>query len=337
MKRLNRHCIFAWVLLTANISLYAENIHGTVAGFIGDGRETLGFQIENIAAVTAQAVSGFHDGLELQIGIPKGLQAYPNSFALMLFKNITPMPGINNQSYTGTRVYMRLLPSRSSMALRIPFRKDHSISGESQILPMLVKPEEFPLLAVILPVVKGVPDFLYQEVLTIRAEPLLRQEGTVSIALTNLSGSPEERVTITIDGRDIKPEVPVMLKAGIHKITVSSTHAPIVEQTVAVEAGKSINIPITLEYWEPEMTVNFPEGSQVLFDGKEIALKGNSLTMEITSGEHEITGILGDYQITRKFTIRPGGRVSIDFLTDIKITEYGGTAGEPYGSGYELR
>ena len=313
--------------------LHAESVRGTVVGSIGDDGVT--FHSDDIVVVEAQAVPDYQEGLELQIDIPENLQRYPNSFALLLYSKVSPTPEIGRQSYTGTRVYMRLIPPRDSMFLRIPFSENHSIIGDAltYLLPMPVKPEEFPLLLTILPMVKGVPDSVYSQNFTIRASELWKNEGTVTVTLTNLSGSPEEIVMITIDGDEVVQGEKITLDAGIHKIHVRSTHAPIFEQTVVVEPGEAIDVPISLDYRPPEMTVNFLEGSRVLLDGKEIEMNRNTVTLEIEPGEHEVTGILGDYKTSKRFSIRPGGRVNIELLFDIKITEYGNESGNPFGSG----
>ncbi len=323
-------------------NLAAESINGKTVGFIAGNSDAITFNLEDIVVINAVSIPDHQEGMELEIDIPGSLQDYQNSFALMIYKSVTPEPGMDVKSYNGIRVYMRLLTTRESMYLRIPFNTHHTVSGDAltQLLPVAVTPDDFPLLFTILPVVKGIPDMVYSQNFTIQASPLWRNEGLVSVSITNLSGSPEETILITIDGNEVSQNEKIALETGIHKIIVSSTHAPLVEKTVVVEPGEEIDIPVTLDYRPPELTIKTLDGAQIFLDGNEILSDDNGievdnsiLTLEVEPGDHIITSILGDYELSRSFTIRPGGRVRIELLFEIKIAEYENESGNPYGLG----
>lgn len=329
-----------WALLTLVIillaqNLYSEAIRGETVGVIKDDDKVLSFNLEEIVGINIPETSHYKQGIELQIDIPEELSRYPNSFALFLYKTVSPRPNIGQHEYRGVRVYMRLLPSGKSLFLRIPLHENHDISNDAltQLLPVAVPPDEFPLVATILPIIKGLPDSSYLQDFHIHASSLFKDEGSLSVTITNPSGIPEEIISITIDGKEVRQGEILSLKTGVHKVSVSSTHAPVTEKSVLVEAGVNTEVPITLDYRPPEIFVKFPKESQVFLDGEELVVKEGTALLEIEPGEHEISGILGEYEISKTFSVRPGSRVNITLLLDIKITEYDNEVGSPFGSG----
>ncbi len=323
----------ALIILGAAQFLQAESIHGTVTGFVDDESGPLPFPLEGIVVIKAQDYPNYQEGIELQIDLSEGLQNYSNSFAVMVYKNISPAPDTGIQSYNGTRIFMHLISNTDSMYLRIPFIRNHTISGDAltHLLPAAVAQDEFPLLITILPVAKGVPEIVYEQEFTIRSSAIWKDEGSVTISVSNSSGASDEIIAATVDGHDVALDEMLVLSTGVHRVIVNSTHAPPVEQTIAIERGTHISIPVTLDYSPPMVTVSALEGARVILDDEEIGLESGITTLEIEPGEHKITGMLGEYETSRNFSIHPGGRVSIELLFDIKITEHG--IGNPYGAG----
>ena len=323
------------ILMLCSQNLGAENIRGNVAGFVAKADDEVNFRLEELSVIDSPKKTRLQSGVEIQISIPAKMQHYQNGFAFFLYKNVSPQPKANKQSYDGTRVYMRLLPSRDFMYIRIPFDEEHDITGDAltQLLPMPVKPEDFPLIATILPVSKGIPDIAFTQNFTIKALPLWKDEGFISVVIDNLLGIPEERVSIIVSGREIAQGELTTLASGIHKIQVSSTHAPVVERTVVIEPGSNINVRISLDYRPPIVTILFPKGAKALLDGHEIDSSSEGVTLEVEAGKHTVTAIIGEYRVSREFFVRPGSRVGIELLVDIKIMEFGNETGNPFGSG----
>jgi len=317
------------------ISVYGENIRGEIAGSPEIGGMAVSFNPENIVIIDSETTPAFQEGIELRLQIPESLNRYQNSFALLIFRNISPAPDTDNRSYTGTRAYMRLLPSRASAFIRIPFSEHHSISSDAltDVLPLPISPEQFPLLITVLPVMKGIPDSAFNESISINVVPLWKDEGALTVDISNPSGIPEEKLNITIDGRDIEPGEENILAAGIHRIRISSTHAPTVEKTIAIEPGQVISLNLPLDYRPPELTVSIPEGALILLDGETVETEGSLAILETTPGEHIITYSLGNLEVNRHFTVRPGGKVKVNLIIDIEIVDLGEGSGSEYGVG----
>lgn len=321
--------------ITFTMSAQAENIRGRNAGTVLSDGSGITFNPEELVVIDSGTIPDFQEGLEIRLDIPNSLRRYQNSFALLIFRDINPVPSESNRSYSGTRIYMRLLPSRESAFVRIPFSENHGIAGDAltDVLPIPVDKGQFPLLVTILPVTKGIPDSVFLEELSISTVSLWKNEGSLTVSITNLSGDTEETVSILVDGNEINMGEAITLSAGIHKVRVTSTHAPTVEKTIAVEPGQEVSLNLLLDYRPPELTVNIPDGASIFLDGESVDVDGKLAIIETDPGDHIITYSLGNLEVNRSFTVRPGSKVKIDLIIDIEIVDVSEGAGSEYGAG----
>ena len=338
MKCVENYGRFYRVLLLVLIlapRAYAENIRGQVTSILSSEGGSGLFRPEELIAVDFSSINPSQNGIELRIGIPEQLRRYPNTFALLLFRNVRPEPADTAQSYSVDRMYMRLIPARESMYVRIPFSADHQITSDAytDILAHPVTSDDYPLIAAVLPVMKGVPDSAYSHPMELEVVPLWKNEGRITVEIANPSGDADEEFQITVNERPVTRGEPVTLEAGLHKVRVSSTHAPSVEQTTALKPGDELLISVEMDYSPPELTVRFPPGAQIVLNGRKIEAEGNTAVLDIPPGEHEIIGIIGDVQVSRRFTVSPGGKIQVELIVDIDIVELGDEAGQTFGAG----
>ena len=334
--RLLRSVLLTLTLTSAVLPLSGENVRGIFKGVLGTQGDVVVFNPEDLVAVESGDPGEFGAGLELRLQIPAGLRRYQNSFALMIFKNVSPGPSPDTSAYRGSRTFMRLIPARDSVFVRIPFSRNSQISGDAltDVLPLPVEPGEFPILVTVLPVMKGIPDAAFREQLTLSLVPLVKNEGTLTVNIVNLSGDEDEVVGLTIDGEVASLGEAVALSAGLHRIRVESSAAPPVERNIAIEPGEQTVLNLELDYRAPEVLITIPEGARVLLDGQAVGGNGEIVGMEIPAGDHMVTYILGDLEVSRSFSIVPGGKVTIDLIVDISIVDFGdGTAGYPGAGG----
>ena len=323
------------VLILSAPRAYAENIRGKVASVLSSQGGSGLFRPEELIAVDFSSINPSQNGIELRIGIPERLRRYANTFALLLFRDVTPEPADTLRSYSGNRMYMRLIPARESMYVRIPFFTDHQITGDAytDILPHPVTSDDYPLMAAVLPVMKGVPDSAYSHPMELEVVPLWKNEGRITVEVANPSGDADEEFQITVDDRPVTRRETITLETGLHKIRVSSTHAPSVEQTTALKPGDELLISVEMDYSPPELTVRFPPGAQIMLNGRKIEAEGNTAVLDIPPGKHEIIGIIGDVQVSRRFTVSPGGKIQVELIVDIDIVELGDESSRAFGSG----
>jgi len=319
------------------LPLHAENIRGNVAGVLDENNDLVSFHLENIVIIRPGDIPEMQEGMELLIQIPHALHQFQNSFALLIYRELSPPPEINTISYTGSRAYMRLLPLRESTYIRIPFIDEHEISGGAltDVLPIAISADQFPLILTVTPIVKGIPDSAFREKLTIKTLPLWKNQGVLTVNIENPSDNPDEEIAATVNGEPLILGQGVSLPAGIHRISVTSTHAPTVEKTIAIEPGEEISLDFTLDYRPPKLTISVPTGASLFLDGKAVEGEGAIWVIETEPGTHVVAFILGDVKIDRSFIVLPGSHVKIDLLVDINILEFDENTGGEYSIGAE--
>jgi hypothetical protein len=323
------------LILVSLTHAHAENIRGTLAGTVSGGGDPVTFKPEELVVLDGRDITSIQEGIEIRVDIPAGIRRFQNSFALFVYRNVQPSPSPDGAAYSGTRAYMRLLPSREALFVRIPLYQDHGISSDAltDVLPNPIPPGDFPLIVTVLPVMKGVPDSAFDQQLRISASEIWKNEGTLTVEVANPSGDPGEIIEMTVDGRTAEVGSSVTLEAGLHRIVVSSTHAPTVEKTVAIEPGRAERIEISLDYTPPEISLAIPEGAEVYLDGNRVESRSSMAVLSSQPGEHTVRYVLGGLEVSRSFSIRPGGKVRIDLLFEIDIVDYGDDSGNRYGAG----
>ena len=315
------------------LPLHAENIRGDVAGVLDEHNDSVSFYPENIVIIHPDDIPDLQEGMELLIQIPQALRQFQNSFALLIYRELSPAPEVNQRSYTGSRAYMRLLPMRESTYIRIPFIDEHDISGGAftDVLPVTISADQFPLILTVAPIVKGIPDSAFKEEMTIKTLPLWKNQGVLTLNIENPSGNSDEVIAATVDGESLILGQAVSLSAGMHRISVTSTHAPTVIKTIAIEPGEEITLDITLNYRPPRLTINVPTGTSLFLDGQAVEGEGATWVIETEPGTHVVAFTLGDVRIDRSFVVRPGGHVKIDLQIDISVLEFDENTDNEYG------
>lgn len=312
------------VVFIAPIS--AESVRGPMAGTLTVGGPAVTLVPEELVAVNLAGSGPFLRGVELRVELPASFQPYRTSFALMIYRDIDPGPADGTRSYAAVRSYMRLLPNRDNLYLRIPTKEDHGLTGDAltALLPAPIETSSFPLLATIIPVMKGIPDDAYTLPLRVSLAPLHEEKGSLDLRFVNLSGDPDEILILTIDGKQMDPETsPFILEAGLHRVRVESNRAASDEKTVAVEPGDQIELPWELDYTPPELSVEIPDGVEALLDGVVLETAGTSVVLNPEPGFHVITFQAGDFSVTREFTLLPGGKMAVGLRVDVDLRDYG--------------
>jgi len=316
------------------LPVYSENIRGRSAGTLQIDGSTVELKPEELITIAyPDKISAFHEGIEIQIQIPPLFRKLRNSFALMIYRDISPKPDEGRNEYSGTRIHMELIPAREKTFVRVPFSRAHGITGDllASVLPIPISAEQFPLLMAILPIMKGIPDAALSEKLIISAVPIWKNEGSLTVNIINPSGNPEEIIEVTVDKEVIELNKAIKLPTGIHKVRVASTHAPAIEETIALEPGEEAVLNLELNYRPPELTIHIPGDAIVRLDGNLIETSDDVKVIETEPGNHSISYAFGELEVSRIFTVQPGSRISINLFVDVEITERGEGGGGGYG------
>jgi len=122
-----------------------------------------------------------------------------------------------------------------------------------------------------------------------------------------------------IDDQPVQVDSEYLLAPGIHRVALTSERYQDQALTVGVEQGHvtSLRIPLLLAL----ATVNYtaPRGSRVYVDGT--ALDAESGDFTAVPGEHTIVVVVGDYTVTRRFSVAEGREYNLAVTMGVAIEE----------------
>jgi hypothetical protein len=300
--------------LVAGVAVISpENVDGT--------RVAMGY--DESVAVLMPKDSPFVQGFEIEIKSPPAVIAAPGGFAYELWRRLDPAPDRKRLAYRGERIIMQPLPARAGYAIQIPVRADNSLrpSPYATLIPALVEQKDFPFLFKLVPISKGLSSAAESAKFQVRVRPILSDDGILSLRLRYPEGSPERfPVTVTVDDRRIDPALPLLLKAGAHRLGVSSEAYRDESRSFAVEQGKTIELSVELQDTTPVLVVEAPDSAIVTLDGVRLDHVAKP-SMPIEAGEHNAACRIGDYALTRRFTAYRGKTYKLVLEVDLQIQE----------------
>jgi hypothetical protein len=309
---------------------WAEDLRVIVAGVAvlspenAEGsRFALGYD-ESVALLYPKD-SPFIQGFEIEIKSPPAVIAAPGGFAYELWRRMDPAPDRKRYAYSGERVIMQPLPARAGYAIQIPTRPDHSIKQGpyATLMPTIVEQKDFPFLFRLVPISKGIPSDVEAAKFQLRIRPILSDEGALSLRFRYPEGMAERYpLSVTVDDRKVDPAAPLLLKAGTHRLGVSSEAYRDESRSIAIEQGKTLDILIELEDTSPTLVVEAPDSATVTLDGSRIDHVARP-AMTVEPGEHVATCRIGDYSLTRKFTAYRGKAYKLVLEIDLRVQEEG--------------
>lgn len=313
--------LFIFFLLTA--SLNSENVNGSFQGSLSLAEEnTISLALEEITSIDFDKETSFLEGIEIKIEVPRELQMYRNSFALYVYGNISPQPNESTRFYKGTRIFMRLLPVQNNIYIKIPTFEENSMtqSADSILIPGFTPRGDYPLLATIIPIMKGIPGDVYNHKFKFTCKPIYSRKGSLALDINSNLNDVEERFKVSIDGEIIKwPSGDYILDEGLHDLIITSSTGMSKSVSVVINSGEKQNVNLLFEYSEPEIKIEAPEGTKILLDDRELIRKDSEAMIKIQPGEHIVVFDIGGYQFSREFTVEPGDSLTISLVLDVLI------------------
>ncbi|MBN2656479.1 MAG: hypothetical protein JXR86_05410 [Spirochaetales bacterium] len=313
--------VFFYALLS--LSLWAENVNGLFIGELSLAREnTLEMALEEITAVVFDKETSFLEGIELKIEVPRELQQYRNSFAVYMYKNVTPEPSADSRFYNGSRIFMRMLPVQNNIYLRIPAFQENSMvqNADSILIPGFTERGDYPLLATIIPIMKGVPGSAFLEKFKLTCRPIYSPKGSLSLNIGSNLEKDDESFSVSIDSQPVKwPFGDFILDEGLHELIVSSSTGMSKTASVVINAGEKSFLDLQFNYSEPRILIDAPEGIGIYLDDEVLIRKDPEAHITLDAGEHSIVFEIGGYQYSRDFTVVPGDSLTISLQMDVLI------------------
>ncbi len=309
-------------LLTAALfsSLHAEvfRVRQTVIVPLDSSETKYYAGVNDAVAIMLPEDMTFIQGLEVSIKIPNAAAGYKNTIIYSLYNNISPVPSDKNIDYSGEEIYTGLYPGQLSWAVQIPLVKGNTIKkspySDKTLIPDTSR--RFVFLRNQL-AMKGVPQKVIDSQFELTVKPILSEKGALKIKTSETSS--EKNISVTVDDKPV--EIPsnglIMLKAGVHSVSVSSEDSRDEFRTVVIEQAKINELFIDFKSVSPRVHLSVPEGTKVILDGEK---EMSDRSFEIESGEHTIRFELGGYSVTKNLTVQEGKTYRISLSVDAVIS-----------------
>jgi hypothetical protein len=307
-------------LIIIIVSTFAINVRGEVNSILSVNTDTLKteFKIFDLTGINIQQ-NPFIEGMELTISIPEDLNKYRDSFMLNIYYKLDSDPNTALKAYQGSLLVSSVVPVSKKMFISIPFThisNDNSLPGS--IISKIINKSDLPLLLTITPVMKGIPSTVLTSIFQLEIIPIKSNKGILEL---NISGHDSgDLYTIILDGSQILPKSEYILDEGIHQLIIKSDNYKEISRSFVIDNGKKAELDITLEQLLSTVSFETPEGAKVILDGVKIEPKdGKNITID--PGEHVVRMELGDYFLSKKFTIINEKNYKISLFLDILVQE----------------
>ena len=185
----------------------------------------------------------------------------------------------------------------------------------------VIKPGSFPVIVTIQPIIKGVPDTVFERKVFLNTKMDIEKKGLLDVALIKPAGFEKESASILLDEREVKAEeFPLELPSGLHKIAVVSEVFKPKTMNFALNPGQETTLEVALEPGISTLSIESLDGATVYLDGKKLGLEAGG-PIELTDGSHTIRFKLGDYSISKTFSVVRGKNYNLSLTFDIELKE----------------
>ena len=261
------------------------------------------------------------EGIEIKIAIPEAVAAWQDSVALSLYDNITPLPSASRIDYSGTRSFVKPLPTRLSWIIRIPLSTAVSFKESAYETKLGVVPDtkQGVVFVRLQPAMKGIPDETINAELKITVKPILINKGKLRVSIVSPNGNASP-YTLFIDGTKTNADTEgYTLASGTHDVNIVSDFYRDEMRTVHIDQAKTTELSIVLKSLVPMLTVTAPDNAAVYIDGQKCTEFGKEF--EISEGEHAVRFVMGSYEIVRVLSAQKGKSYTASVAVDFTISE----------------
>ena len=303
-------------------SVTADSVRGPVTALLDTSSENSYAQFGpgDLIVLDSKAGSDMHAAVKIELEIPDAVRDFRGAYAVYLYKEVTPPPGIENESYRAQAIEFLLLPPSTRFTLYLPLTDDFAIdeSFDVSIVDTRLREKDFPIILTLLPVMKGIPARISESIFGIDVSFAPSSLGTLRL---DLVFPDEERLplTMTIDGAAKNSTLDAFtMPEGLHTLNIISSHYTDNSVTFTVEAGAYTDLQIELEERSSRLITEVPEGTRIFLDGELIEVPGAD-GMEIDPGEHTAVFKIGDYTLSRTFSVLPGTTSTLSVDMEIQV------------------
>jgi hypothetical protein len=323
--------IITTLLALAAVYAGGETVRGSVVDTIEvDSEDTapaaVEFRPEGVIGVRLAPGLRFVEGIQFELTIPQAAREVPGGLGLYIYSAPAATLQPDSQTREGRQLFFLPVPARSRVLVKVPFTEDHEFRRTADVYVASAAGEEgLPLVAQIVPVMKGLPGRAATARFSISAKPLIRNIGGVKLFLLHPDGSlienlSEAGIEVALDGEQIdQVSQEITLLPGLHRVSVRSESFENESLTFGVERGRVAELRVELQRPRSTIRVDAPAVAELFVDGERIGEGTN--TLSLPAGEHTVLFRIGDYSVSQKLTIEPKQDYEISLSLDILINE----------------
>ena len=285
---------------------------------------TVALSLEEAAVLDLEADTPLVEGIRVELVLSNELKKHFDTFALGIYKNLSPSPDKTVRFYSGERAFFQYLPYLNRIYIHIPL--EPAPVGETPPvgtyrLQSPLKRTDFPLLITMVPLAKGIPATIADKKFYFSIKPLLEKKGFANLVLHFPEGLEGEPIELFVDGSEIEaPGERLELPSGIHQLRIVSSSFKEINTSFTVESGKTNQVDIDLEETITQLTIDAPSGTELYLDGEKLA-DGASFPIQISEGNHLVRAKIADHSISKKFVVQKGKHYHLSIIFDIIVNE----------------
>ncbi|MBN1686448.1 MAG: hypothetical protein JW852_07320 [Spirochaetales bacterium] len=302
----------------------ADNLRGPVTAILrtGSANDSVRFGAGDLIVIESGSVGPMAAAMKVDLGIPDNLRHYRGTYALYLYKKVSPPPSIERKNYVAEAVEFLLLPPSSRLTLHLPLSTGYMIeeSFDVSVIDTVFREDDFPLVLAVMQVMKGIPSEIAESVFDVSVSFVPSSLGGLRLELV-FPDTGELPYAVKVDGAAARRTGnEFILQEGLHTLEITSPNYSNETVTFSVEAGAYTDLRVELQARSSRFIAEVPEGTRVFLDGALIETQ-NAKGMEIEPGDHSVVFKIGDYALSKSFSVLPGTTctLSLDMEIDVKI------------------
>lgn len=268
----------------------------------------------------------FIEGIEIKIQIPTSVSSWHDCVAFSLYDDVSPFPDEKRIDYSGTRIFLKPLPSKVYWTVQIPLSEENSLKDSAYTSKLNVIPDVSKGFVFVrfMPVMKGVPEETLEANLTLQIKPCLIDKGRLTILLDKSVGDSSFPCDIFFDDEILASDFSdskfsSLISPGLHNLRIQSDNFRNEVRSVMIEKAKTSEVKVVLKSLTPHLLVSSPDGVEIFLDDEKFSDVGKEV--EISEGEHRIRFVLGSYEVVRNITAQKGKTYTANFNVDLHISE----------------
>ncbi len=320
------------ILVILAFPLAAEAVRGPVVDTLEvdpAGRPlTAEFGLDEIIMAGTTGDSRFFDALEIEVTIPPSVTEFPGALSLLVLTtgSISERAGISEVN--GAMLLSQPLTRTGKLTIQIPLHPEAEVNASAAVtvLDHLLSPNDLPLAMTVVSLMKGLPPQIAAEKISVVVRPVARRIGSVRVLFILEDGSEFQTEShlapefdLRIDDAPVQIESEYLLEPGLHRLSLTSERYQDQNLTFGIEQAQSARLRVPLLPALATVSYTAPRGSRVYVDGR--ALESETGDFTARPGEHTIVVVVGDYTVTRRFSVVEGREYNLSVTMDVAIEE----------------